>query len=91
MKYAAWILVGLMIGCTRNPMYKPPSVATVSTVMDVGTGIVSETIVKVMPDGRLYWRGREVTTDTDFRASILDAIHNAAAGPKPKCSTVNKI
>lgn len=33
----------------------------------------SETVevIRIAPDGRLFWHGREVTTDDDFRAAML--------------------
>ena len=29
-------------------------------------------VIRIAADGRLYWRGREVVTDADFRAAMLD-------------------
>ena len=29
-------------------------------------------VIRIGPDGRLFWRGREVETDDDFRAAMLD-------------------
>jgi hypothetical protein len=32
----------------------------------------NDEIIRIAPDGRLFWRGREVETDDDFRAAMLD-------------------
>ena len=29
-------------------------------------------IIRICSDGRLFWKGREVETDDDFRAAMLD-------------------
>ena len=29
-------------------------------------------VIRIDPEGRLFWRGREVETDDDFRAAMLD-------------------
>lgn len=29
-------------------------------------------VVRIAPDGRIFWRGREVETDADFRLAMLE-------------------
>ena len=29
-------------------------------------------VIRIGPDGRLFWRGREVETDDDFRGAMMD-------------------
>ena len=29
-------------------------------------------VISIGPDGRLFWRGREVETDDDFRGAMMD-------------------
>lgn len=29
-------------------------------------------VIRIAPDGKLFWHGREVETDNDFRAAMLD-------------------
>jgi len=29
-------------------------------------------ILRIAPDGRLFWKGREVETDAEFRSAMLD-------------------
>lgn len=29
-------------------------------------------VIRIDPEGRLFWNGREVETDDDFRAAMLD-------------------
>ena len=29
-------------------------------------------IIRIGPDGRIFWRGREVETDDDFRGAMMD-------------------
>lgn len=32
----------------------------------------TEPIIRIQPNGRLFWRGREVETDAGFRAAMMD-------------------
>ena len=32
----------------------------------------STEVIRIGPDGRLFWRGREVETDDDFRGAMMD-------------------
>lgn len=32
----------------------------------------AEEVIRIAPDGKLFWRGREVETDADFRAAMLE-------------------
>ena len=32
----------------------------------------SETIISIATNGRIFWRGREVETDDDFRAAMIE-------------------
>ena len=38
-------------------------------------------VIRIGPDGRLFWRGREVETDDDFRGAMMDL---AAAFRSPR-------
>lgn len=39
-------------------------------------GYESKEIVRINADGRVFWRGREVETDDDFRSAMMDmAMH----------------
>lgn len=33
---------------------------------------VNTEVIRIGPDGRLFWRGREVETDDDFRGAMMD-------------------
>ena len=41
----------------------------------------STEVIRIGPDGRLFWRGREVETDDDFRGAMMDL---AAAFRSPR-------
>jgi hypothetical protein len=39
------------------------------TVTPPSTG---EVVIRISHDGRLFWHGREVETDTEFRGAMMD-------------------
>lgn len=41
-----------------------------SSIIKVDSGM--EEIIRIADDGRIYWKGREVETDDDFRSAMLD-------------------
>lgn len=42
----------------------PANILTISTP--------GEVVIRIAPDGRLFWHEREVETDDDFRAAMLE-------------------
>lgn len=47
------------------PAAEPPAAVT----MKLSSGVE---VIRIAADGRLFWRQREVDTDADFRAAMLD-------------------
>lgn len=40
-------------------------------------------VVRIAHDGRIYWLGREVKTDADFRAAMMDLAQQLATQMRP--------
>lgn len=59
-----------MASCHFVPAHsaEPPQSALIVT------GATTKQVVNVMSDGQLYWNGRLVTTDAQFRAAMLQAM-----------------
>jgi hypothetical protein len=47
--------------------------ATLPTTIQIGDR--DKPIIKIQYDGRVFWNGREVETDQDFRAAMLDLVN----------------
>jgi hypothetical protein len=64
----------------KNDYYKvesltlglPPSLPEASAALMFQAEVDGPAIITIMRDGRILWRGREVETDDDFRATMLD-------------------
>jgi hypothetical protein len=59
----------------------PPDAEVVPLIVykDVG-----KELVRIDGDGRIYWHGREVKTDEQFRGAMLAAMQALAAGAEAK-------
>lgn len=40
-------------------------------------------VIRIAPDGKLFWRGREVETDADFRAAMLELADRLVEKTRP--------
>ena len=51
-------------------------------ISDQGCALGSEAIIFITHDGKIYWMGREVISDDDFKAAMIDlAKHFAERRP----------
>lgn len=80
--YIVLIVLALLVAtCHYAPAHSAepahtPLVATVAPTFTPALIVYGSTkeVVRVQADGQLYWNGRLVTTDADFRAAMLQAI-----------------
>jgi hypothetical protein len=52
-----------------------PATANILTIQSQ-----SKEVIKIAPDGALFWHGREVETDDDFKAAMLDLAKHLSGG-----------
>jgi effector-binding domain-containing protein len=45
-----------------------------ANIIEIRDMINSKEIIRIGPDGRLFWNQREVTTDDDFRQAMLELV-----------------
>ena len=71
-----------MIGNWNNPSYEyaEPGSFTISDASNVKESRLTiggpEEIIRIDREGKLFWRGREVETDDDFRSAMMDLATN---------------
>jgi len=55
-------------------LFTPPSPSSL-----VIYGYSPEEVLRIDPEGRIFWKGCEVESDADFRAAMLE-VHDALTG-----------
>lgn len=48
---------------------------------DICIGSANNPVIRIKPDGGIFWNGREVATDEDFRSAMLE-VRNYLLGAK---------
>lgn len=71
MKSLTVIVLSLM-ACAANSVEPSSAMPPRPFIFGVYSG--SEEIIRIAHDGKIYWRGREVTTDDQYRKALLEAI-----------------
>lgn len=69
------VLMGILLAtCVGGHAHSAdqPTPAPQASLMIYGGSI--KPVVKVQSDGNLYWNGRLVTTDAQFKAAVLEAL-----------------
>ena len=68
------------VTCKACDSATPSSSADILTITPPGNGEV----IRIAPDGRLFWHGSEVETDADFRSAMLDLAKHLAPIVDPR-------